>query len=536
MTDALTKSLGQSRAFASSVHANALRQKGGGVLEITSPGSGFGSEWQQRAGDFRRYELFRGWVYAAINVIASEAAGQEAKIGRLKGANPNTERSLSRTKGYLECKLPRFVRQKKAKEELEVVADSPLLDAIAQPNFKQGQWQFVYSFIANLCLTGWSYVVGGDNGEGGLEFYSLPTTWVTPIPDENGECFRKFRVKNPVLSGEGEVFDRSQIAFAHLPNPADLLGALAPAEARSHSIKIDDDIQTSRSRFFQNGIFPSVIVTVGKDPHPSGTGMGTRPRLTAPQRRQVIGAIRKTMGGVANYGNPGIVDGLIESIKPLSMKATEMGWKDSEEQVKTQILSVFSVHPFMLGEAVNVGGYAQSAIIVERFCKRVNTYLSMLGRLMTNFAGPMVDQSNRTVVWWEECEPHDPQIHWNNINKARDRNDISQDEFRQMIGLPPDEDQNESVIDRQSVQQIVTLMGSVADRKVSPEQAVALMEGMGLPTDMAKEIAGKAPPPPIPLPEGEPPKPTEQEQAADELGKAVAALESSERLLEELKT
>jgi hypothetical protein len=320
--------------------------------------------------------------------------------------------------------------------------------------------------------------VGGQTEGGQFEFYALPTTWIRP--DHTGGPFSRFQIVNPrdpSSSGSSEWFGRENIAFAHLPNPSDPLSALAPATSQMMAIRVDDHIQTSQERFFENGIFPSVVVTIGRDPHPD-VASGVRPRLSGGQRRQVIGAIKKAMGGVANYGNPGIVDGLIERIDRLSATQNEMGWDKSEDKVMKRILSAFCVHPYILGDAVSIGGYAQAAKIEERFCKRVNTFLDMLGTVMGNFAAPMAEGKDKLMVWWEKCEPHDPSLRWTNIREGRKNNDITRNEFRYMLGLPPAEVEEakrskllESVGGMTGAVQILNVMGQGG---ITPETAAKL--------------------------------------------------------------
>lgn len=448
----------------------------------------------------QRYSLFRGWLYAAINALASEAAGQPVNVGRLLGSD-----KPAKTKSYSQWK-------KAARTEWEVLEDHPLLDVLEHPNLMQGRWEFVYSFVANLNLTGWGYVVGGENEETGqMELYSLPTTWIRPDHEEGP--FTKFYIVNP---RKGEVEDRDhpltrdQVAFAHLPNPADPLSALAPAQSQMAAIRIDDHIQTSQEQFFNNGIFPSVIVTIGTDPHPSMPGAaGIRPRLTAGQRRQVTGAIQKVMGGVANYGNPAIIDGLIEKIEKLSYASEEMGWEKSEGTIQDRILSAFCVHPYILGKAVAIGGYAQVANIEARFYKRVNTFLDMLGNVITNFAGAGFDEprlkpgqqkkKDKIFVWWDKCEPNDPQLRSSNLNAGRNRGDISRNEWRAEHGFPPDEpsgstssaDKGKLIDTAADVSAISAIQAQVAKGEVTSDQAAALLEiAFGLPLSDSIRLAG----------------------------------------------
>jgi hypothetical protein len=114
----------------------------------------------------------------------------------------------------------------------------------------------------------------------------------------------------------------------------------------------------------------------------------------------------------------------------------------------------------------------------------------MLGCVMTSFVGPLTSVEDDLVIWWEQTEPHDPSLHWQNIRHARDRDDISQNEYRAMLGLPPDEDRNESVIGSQAAQ-VVQLLVQVGNGAVDREQAMAFLEGMGLPSELADRIAGK---------------------------------------------
>src|SRR5690606_2089830 len=119
--------------------------------------------------DNERLSLFRGWLYSAVNVLASEAAGQEAVVARLAGAAPRAPGA------------PRAARppgRKAAGQEYEILLDHPVVDAIENPNPIQHRWQFVYTFVASLNLTGWAFVVGGRTEDDKFEMYALPTSWV----------------------------------------------------------------------------------------------------------------------------------------------------------------------------------------------------------------------------------------------------------------------------------------------------------------------------------------------------------------------
>lgn len=511
MSRAITKALERHQALVSTASSQALQLKQAGIVSGAMIGldaayGGVFGQFQEQAAQQRRYQMFRGWVHAAVNALAMEGAGQPVRVGRIEGQGPkkelNTRKSMEMRRASL--KVPAWVTEKSARQEVEIMLDHPLIARLDKPNQIQYRWQFVYSFIASLCLTGWAYIVADENDEGETELFVLPTSWV--FPDHSKGAFAEYRImnpKNPMKGMEGEPLRGDQVAFAHLPDPSDPLSALSLAQAQSKAIQIDDRIQYSQTAFFENGIFPSVIITMGKNAHPEQPGTGTRPRLTASQRRQVNAAIRKVSGGVANYGNPAIIDGLIERIDRLSMDQQELGWEKSEKTNRSRILSAFGVHPFILGEEM-AGSYAQAYVVQERFCKRVNTFLGLLGTVLSEFIGKADISKEKVLIWWEECKAVDPSMEQSTWDKARQRDDISQNEYRAKMGLPPDEDKNQQHLQVAAIGPVANVASLVAAGKLAPEQAVAILTSMGLPDDIAKKISGKGtletalPPPPAP--------------------------------------
>jgi phage portal protein BeeE len=532
---ALSKAREKSMAVLNTAHANAVRMKAAGMLDrMVTPSLMSGPvDWQQQSKSRENYAMFRSWVYAAINALASEAAGQPVNVGRFTNGAGSKQRA---PRGLKDCNartMTKNIRRKAEGGSVEMVQDHPLIDILDHPNPLQHKYQFVYSFVANLNLTGRAYIVK-DEEDGRTVYYSLPSTWVRP--DHSQGPYKRFYVANPRdldFASKQEPLDASQVAFAFLPNPADPMGAISPASSQSAAIRIDDRIQVCEEKFFDNGVFPSVIVSVGKDPHPDVPG-GIRPRLSGTQRRQVTGAIRRAMASVANYGNPAIVDGLIESIIPFSRGQSEIGWDKSEGTLKTRILSAFGVHPFILGEPVGVGGYAQTYVIEERFCKRGNVFLDLLSLLMSHFVGNFSasseDVQEKLLIWWDAMMPSDPSLDWSNWKYARTNGDVTQNEFRTRLGLAPTDNKasDRQVIGSGAMMSAVgTLVSQVGMGALSPEQCSTILEASGIPKESADRMSGVGVQIPISQPAllGGP--------SADPLGQATGALQAA---IAELRT
>lgn len=482
----IEKSLEQSRARYGVAHDLATKAKAGGSsFGGFNPGS-MGDNFAQQGGSRQRYNMFRGWVHAAINTLATRAAKQPVYVGRLM------KHSKKKPTGK-KLWLPPSIRAMTAGKDVEIEQDHELVDSLENPNNMQRRVQFVYSFVANMCLTGWGFIVAGkskdENKQERLDFFSVPPTWVKP--DHTDGAFSKFIITNPndpSASGDAKPLDRTQVAFAQFPNPADPLSATSLVQAQQQGIRIDDNIQTSQTYHFENGLFPSCLVTVGTNPHPS-VPAGVRPRLTQAQRRTVYAAIERLHAGVTNYGRPAIIDGLIEKIESMNIGANEMGWDKSEGKAKSRILSGFGTHPFMLGEEV-AASYAQAFVIERIFCARVNFFLEMLSAVMTDLCRKQLEQDD-IVVWWPEAEASDPAMKFQVWNAARGRNDCSRNEFRQeMMGLAPDEDGFEAELDRLMLQPAMNVAMQVASGTITAEQGQALLEGAGLSPALAKKIAG----------------------------------------------
>lgn len=476
--------LTRSRGLATVAYNKGLSLKASGFdISNIMGGSGLASLQgdRDRAANKQRYELNRGWVHAAVNALAMEAAERPVEFGKYKKLKTTPDKPKPQKT---------IMGRKMSDDEYEVIEQHPIIQALDKPNDIQYRWQFVYSFVCNLNLTGWAYVIADfDDKNHKYEFYSLPTTWVEPVHDP--APFSKFKIRNPNNpTSEAEELDRENVCFAYIPNPTNPFTAMSPAASQQRAIKIDDFIQSSQSAFFQNGIFPSVVITMGRDPHPNAPSGGLRPRLTPAQRRAVYSAIRKVSGGVANYGNPAIVDGLIEKIDRLSATQNEMGWEKSEKAIRTRILSAFSVHPYILGEEM-AGSYAQAYNVEKRFYKRINTFLSMLSILMTDFVQRWMDESY--FVEWKSAVAENPDIIQKQWDAARKNDDVSQNEYRAFMGLPPDEDGNESVLGQVNVQAVTTIAEKVSSGALTPEQGKMILISMGLPDENAVGIAGTGP-------------------------------------------
>ena len=497
----------------------AVKQRGipDASIVIDSSGSSAGMGLSAMAGSDSRtslfYERFRGWVYVAIRAIAQRAAAQAVNVGQITGASANPQRSAGPNiikSSSRRC--PKFV---KSHQQLEVFETHELLDVLDQPNAVQHRWEFLFTSIANLYLTGTAYWIAGQDDDDRLELWAVPTNWVTPIHKDG--LFSGYILKTSGM-GEGTPLPPEAVARFYFPDPANPRQSISPVSTQILAVDTDESIQTSQKSMFDNGIFPQLILTTGGLPGSDGkVDLNRRHVLTGAQRSQITAMVRKLYGGVRRSGEPVILDGLIQSAMKMSNAPAEMDFLQSGELVKKRIFQAFGVNPIVVGEIAGVNR-AQAAVAEEQFCSSVvNPVLEHMSQVATSFLGPMFDDNRRLVVWFEPCRAKDDEMQLKEWTVARQNGDVSANEFRtEVLGIPTD-DRFEDTVERSplletvgGISGAVQLLQAMGQGGISEESAISAFQLFyGLSLAEAESLAGggavrmSPPQQQLPAPEGD---------------------------------
>lgn len=482
MATSLKESIVQSRARSKDTLCRAQATVRGEKSFAGESISGGGQDIRSIFGDQSesQYGVFRSHVYACINAICSRVAGQPIRVGRQEGASANPERMgkpSSLKAAQYRAAMPAFV--KSSGQELEVLEDHELLDLLAKPNPIQRKRELLIVFIANLYLTGEAYLLreGDPDKDDDIRVWAIPTSWVQPVHKDGLFTSYRIRFNDNVtpIDVPAEVISRT-----YFPDPANLKVALAPVKAIMTPIRTDDHIQTSQEKMFENGMFPRIALKAGGFPSPDGTSAGDRKAvLTASQRKQLTLTIRKLWSGVSNYGEPPILDGIIDDIVKLSSTPEEMDWLNSGMQIKDRIFQAFGVNPIVLG-ATTPSNKAQAVEAEKNFCNQtINPLIGSISESLTEFLGPVFEPESRLKIWIEECHPIDEDLRLKKWDVARKNDDVTRNEYRsQILGLPPDEDETF----RAKVLSNPTTIGSIANiiqqvnvGSMTPDQGTALL-------------------------------------------------------------
>lgn len=402
-----------------------------------------------------QYQYNAGHVYSAIQIIARRISKQPLLMARV-GKPKDKRRSL---KSYIENGfakyelLPQHIKSV-APEDLEIIQNHPLLDAIQWPNELMTRSIMLNVTIASWCVTGRAFWIITDTDNGGHDLVSVPSTWLTPDhQDDKGKLVSQWLLRPIGASEEAEiVIPGNRVVQFYFPDPSDPFGAISPLQAQARSILTDDSISTTQYKMFKNAINPGMAVMVGE----AATGDGKRQMKLDPfQRRQLMTWIKQEFQGAEQFGQPIILDAIIRDVKQLMNKPMEMSFKESGSWVKTRIFEGFGVNPISAGQVEGSNRASSGVADHHMVSNTVNPMLDMMGEIVTVKAVPIFARGNdRIKAWFAPCEAYDPDLTLKKYDLGLKYGFVTRNEGRVgLFGLPPREGMDDVAISNRVVNQ-----------------------------------------------------------------------------------
>lgn len=355
-----------------------------------------------------QYKHYRGWVYTAIKTIANRLAGQPFAMGRrLNGKKPTKGHKLY-TPG-LSVEVPSHVKSHLMATQVEIIQEHELLSALRVPNMHMVAWSLFYCTAASLMLTGRAFWWMTKNKEGRQEITPVPAHWVSFVYTETG-VFVGYEIKRPNTTMEPIPVAPLEMLYFPLINPGDPRETISPLQTQATAVAVDESIQMAQFRAFKNGIFPGVMIRVGKIDGVAGMP-GEVPLLDAAQRRDLVAAVQALYGGVLNYGDPLILDALIESVEKLTHTPAEMDFMESGESIKKRIFQAFGVNPILTGQT-DGANRAQAAVADGIFCNSViNPLADLIGQVVSAWLVRTSKKADENTIFWiEPARPNDDEL------------------------------------------------------------------------------------------------------------------------------
>ncbi len=378
-----------------------------------------------------QYRHYRGWVYTAVKTIANRLAGQAYAMGKRLNGKKSSKGSKVFQPNSTEL-LPGHLKSHLMATEIEMVAEHELLDALRRPNLHMVAWSLFYSTAASLMLTGRSFWWMTRTEDGRLEITPVPAHWVTFVYAESGK-FLHYEVKRPNTTTEPIPVEPKDMLFFPFTDPADPFSTISPLQTQATAVAIDESIQTAQFRAFKNGIFPGVLLRVGKIDGIGGMP-GELPLLDGAQRRDLVAAVQALYGGVLNYGDPLILDALIEGVEKLTHSPQEMDFLDSGEAVKKRIFQAFGVNPIITGQT-DGANRAQAAVADGIFSASViNPMADLIGQVVSAWIARYGGTKDKDLMFWiEPSRPNDDELRLKEWMAGLTNLVVTPDEYRMNV-------------------------------------------------------------------------------------------------------
>ncbi len=415
----------------------------GGPYGETSPASSLLNSGTLTA-EKKQYEAAKqGIPYTAIRPICTTIAKQPIHVGK-KALRGGTSRRMDPRKIQTKS-MPEFVRKAVA-EGLEVDPQHELLDVFESPNPCMVGWALKYCTAFSILATGKAFIYlekldsNLADGKRSMNLWYLPSTWVKPV-HEKGKPFTAFKVTPPgATDGDSFTIPADQMAYIPFPDPENPLGVMSPVQSQSKAINTDDRVQEAQQASMINGQKPGMVITAGRlPPKPGETGLGPRPNLTPEQRSQLVSAIRLAYSGTTHYGDPIILDAMIEDVYPYTASPQEMDFLSSSSLTKERVMQGIGTNPIVVGQ-VEGANRASSYVAHEGFYTvAVNPVITLISEVLTEKVGKLMLQSDteKLYVWIEEAKAFDADLQIQQVIAMNAACAVTPNEIREMFGLPP---------------------------------------------------------------------------------------------------
>lgn len=252
--------------------------------------------WRERPRLYRPADVFAQAAAVAEEIVRAHP-GLEARVDQRGGSEPVTPLDQDFNKflkstglfpwvvacveaisTYASSVPLKLYRQRKG-DEPEEITDHPILDALWNPNYDDGEYSFRTQIHDQLGYTGEAYVVGIANTESraAVPFTDLREMWVVQS-DQMNPVFDKTQIakgkaSNPVRywqyspqavvsGGAGsQRFAPEQVVQIKKPNPRDPIRGLSPVKKLETVLDLYYHALQWSEDFFKNQAVPGLIVT-----------------------------------------------------------------------------------------------------------------------------------------------------------------------------------------------------------------------------------------------------------------------------------
>ncbi len=367
---------------------------------------------------------YKNWAFIAIRCWMTTAAGGDPpKIGRIirdEADKKPQRRAIRKSLGG--------PQQHERFEPYEW--NDPMRRLFRNPNGPDvafDLWAWHYLFKKLMGISYW-WVRRRKDGIGAgmpLEIWVLPPHWVRMMSDMDGSP-SFYNVQSPFGPSIDIPFDEVVTFYEHSP--------LNRWEGYAVNLAVGEWLDTyesnarARRNQYENGAIPAYHLQLGEsygDPDQE-------------QLERYYTKLDARLRGVGNVNRP-IITGPDTEIKALGISPVDMGYHQTEEQIRDNVLCAYEVPKVMVGLQDGMT-YGSNAAAQQMFYSKVNPDRKYTGEVVTEKIVSPTGKYERLehykdgAFFWDELTPNDPEMKLRTIESRRAGGSITPNQERTSYG------------------------------------------------------------------------------------------------------
>lgn len=346
---------------------------------------------------YQQVRHFKHWVYIAVDRVATEVAMHMPNVSLLHEAGEPDPMRKYLPKSFTHT---RAITPLQSHERLEPVRGShPLYRLLRDPNEPDTSFDLWYETTMFLMLTGSAYWWAPRNPvtQKPAALWVIPSHWVYSQANEDG-WVEKYEIRPIEGNYVRMVIPADDMIYFRKKSPVSKLDGYSPQQAGAQWIDTIESVDRTRWFSFKNGIFPGVSVEFDHN-------------IKLPDESDLnrIEARLMSRYGQEHNANKPIMVPPGAKLRKLQLSADELGFFDSANQLRDNVLSLFHVPGPCVGVVADMTFGSLRASMAGLYTGAINPLFHFYGQNVTEkLAAPRYDR--RLRVWWEDRTPADPEL------------------------------------------------------------------------------------------------------------------------------
>lgn len=381
----------KARTWSSNLASPSSNRFGASSPKVFQPPAS-GTAYYGQAYRWEQVTHYRYWAFVAIKAwIRQIAGGSPPNFGQIV-PKQKTEKAVR--KGFRHAVNKAMGGPREHEEFKPYDADHPISRVFSNPNgpdVAYDLWAY-HTLFKLLCGSAHWWVLKNDFGVP-VEIWVIPTHWMRMVTGNDGEPLG-YLVQSPW--GQVQTIPYEDVVSFYDHSPLNRWEGNAVSQAIAEWLDVYESLTRTRLATFKNGAVPMFHVALGEAYSDPDDAFLARFYSKWFARFQ----------GENNAGKP-LITGADVEVKPIGVAPTEIGFEQSEDQLRDMILAAYGVPPAVVNQKDMTYGSVKASL-ASFFTFSINPDLVYTAQVITEKILKPVDPHG--VCFWDERVVDDPEL------------------------------------------------------------------------------------------------------------------------------